>query len=97
LERRYKLPFNDSLCTAKKFLNFLSITDVVQNGFKDDEEEIDFFKRLKPQILSKLMYYNEVVSHGSGLSRKRRQAVRQIFFGQAPRVAIGVPRPYLQP
>ncbi|VTP91601.1 RteC domain-containing protein [Sphingobacterium daejeonense] len=34
--------------------------EVVQSGFKDDRQEIDFFKNIKPQILGKLIYYNKV-------------------------------------
>lgn len=33
---------------------------VLQRGFRDIEEEVYFFKKLKPQILSKLIYYNAV-------------------------------------
>lgn len=31
-----------------------------QKGFKNPEEEIYFFKKIKPQILGKLIYYNKV-------------------------------------
>lgn len=33
---------------------------VLKGGFKNDEQEIDFFKNIKPQILGKLIYYNKV-------------------------------------
>ncbi|WP_418263677.1 RteC domain-containing protein [Flavobacterium faecale] len=33
---------------------------IVVEGFKDDTEEINFFKNIKPQILGKLIYYNKV-------------------------------------
>ncbi|WP_414652896.1 RteC domain-containing protein [Gelidibacter sp.] len=33
---------------------------VLENGFMDDNEEIVFFKTIKPQILGKLIYYNKV-------------------------------------
>lgn len=33
---------------------------IIQDGFKDDYEEINFFKNIKPQILGKLIYYNKV-------------------------------------
>ncbi len=33
---------------------------VMDNGFRDDNEEIVFFKTIKPQILGKLIYYNKV-------------------------------------
>jgi|SRR5690554_1890109 len=33
---------------------------VLENGFVNVREEIDFFKKVKPQILGKLVYYNKV-------------------------------------
>lgn len=33
---------------------------VLEKGFADDNEEIEFFKTIKPQILGKLIYYNKV-------------------------------------
>ena len=33
---------------------------VLQTGFKDERQEINFFKNIKPQILGKLIYYNKV-------------------------------------
>ncbi|ODS89265.1 MAG: tetracycline regulation of excision, RteC [Chryseobacterium sp. SCN 40-13] len=34
--------------------------DVLKSGFKNEQQEIDFFKNIKPQILGKLIYYNKV-------------------------------------
>jgi hypothetical protein len=33
---------------------------VLKEGFRNEEEEIDFFRNIKPQILGKLIYYNKV-------------------------------------
>lgn len=33
---------------------------VLQNGFKNEDQEIYFFKNLKPQILGKLIFYNKI-------------------------------------
>ena len=33
---------------------------IKKNGFKDDEAEILFFKQLKPQLVSKLIYFNAI-------------------------------------
>ena len=33
---------------------------IAENGFKNDEEEMQFFRTIKPQILGKLIYYNKV-------------------------------------
>ncbi|WP_286650255.1 RteC domain-containing protein [Sphingobacterium hotanense] len=33
---------------------------IIENEFKNDAEEIHFFRTIKPQILGKLIYYNKV-------------------------------------
>lgn len=33
---------------------------VIQDGFIEERQEIDFFKNIKPEILGKLIYYNKV-------------------------------------
>jgi len=33
---------------------------VLKKGFRDETEEIQFFKQIKPQLLGKLIYYNKV-------------------------------------
>ncbi|TWI18798.1 RteC domain-containing protein [Sphingobacterium siyangense] len=43
---------NEMLCAIK--------AQVLQNGFTDEQQEIDFFKNIKPQIMGKLIYYNKV-------------------------------------
>lgn len=35
-------------------------TEILKEGFSNEQEEIDFFKNIKPQILGKLIYYNKI-------------------------------------
>ncbi|MGJ1484213.1 RteC domain-containing protein [Sphingobacterium multivorum] len=42
----------EMLCSIK--------SEVVRTGFKNEQQEIDFFKNIKPQVLGKLIYYNKV-------------------------------------
>ncbi|MCH5685523.1 RteC domain-containing protein [Niabella sp. W65] len=42
----------DLLFSVKKY--------IIENEFKNDAEEIHFFRTIKPQILGKLIYYNKV-------------------------------------
>lgn len=60
------IEFNDSLALCEKAIG-LTIDKiaklkqvVLKRGFKDIEEEIHFFKHLKPNVLSKLIYYNSI-------------------------------------
>ena len=46
---------NEMLCAIK--------TEVLQVGFLNEDQEVDFFKNVKPQILGKLIYYNKLVVH----------------------------------
>lgn len=33
---------------------------VFKNSFANEQQEIDFFRNIKPQVLGKLIYYNKV-------------------------------------
>lgn len=46
------LYLQDLLFTVKK--------NIIDEGFKSEAEEIQFFRTIKPQILGKLIYYNKV-------------------------------------
>lgn len=46
------LYLQDLLGSVKEYL--------IEEGFKNDEEEIHFFRSIKPQILGKLIYYNKI-------------------------------------
>lgn len=43
---------NKMLCTIK--------AKVIRDNFTNEQQEIDFFKNIKPQVLGKLIYYNKV-------------------------------------
>ncbi|HUH36071.1 MAG TPA: RteC domain-containing protein [Moheibacter sp.] len=47
------------ILVLQDLLNKLKVY-VTKYGFSDDDDEIDFFKRIKPEILGKLIYYNKV-------------------------------------
>ena len=46
------LYLQDLLFSVKKY--------IIEEGFKNDAEEIHFFHTIKPQILGKLIFYNKV-------------------------------------
>ena len=48
------------ITTYLRELLFTIKNKILKDGFKDDFEEINFFKNIKPQILGKLIYYNKV-------------------------------------
>ncbi|ASE60681.1 tetracycline regulation of excision, RteC [Chryseobacterium indologenes] len=60
------IEFNDPLTLCEKAIGLTidKIADlkqvILKRGFKDIDEEIHFFKHLKPNILSKLIYYNAI-------------------------------------
>ena len=44
----------------KESLTALEAANAIEEGFKNDEEEIYFFHTIKPKILGKLIYYNKI-------------------------------------
>lgn len=54
------------ICEAYHMLSFLrqllikTKAEVLRNGFRTVQEEVTFFKSVKPQILGKLIYYNKL-------------------------------------
>jgi len=49
----------DAIEIAKKKLNEVK-EFIIDRGFKDTNEEICFFKKIKPQFVAKLIYYNGI-------------------------------------
>jgi hypothetical protein len=57
------LPMADEAYQMTLYLNEMLNTIkaiILQNGFPDEKQEIDFFKNIKPLVLGKLIYYNKV-------------------------------------
>lgn len=57
-----------SISKAYEMIQFLRLLlmklkeEILQVGFKNQKDEIDFFKVVKPQILGKLIFYNKLYS-----------------------------------
>lgn len=52
---------------------------VLESGFANMEEEIEFFKTIKPQIQGKLMYYNKVFKMESSCPIDMREISKKYF------------------
>lgn len=65
-EKKVDLLSCNSIDTSYQMITFLQSllhelrSELTQKGFKNQEEEIYFFKKIKPQILGKLIYYNKI-------------------------------------
>ncbi len=55
---------------------------VLKDGFKDNVEEIEFFRDIKPQILGKLIYYNKVFRIETICPVKNGKMYHKFFMGQ---------------
>lgn len=64
----------DLLFSVKKF--------VTEKNFKNDAEEIHFFRTIKPQILGKLIYYNKVYRIETGCPVSTGKMYESYFAGQ---------------
>ena len=56
--------------------------EVMKSGFKDEEEEIYFFKKLKPIILSKLICYNAVFKIEAKKPYGRKKVLDEYFSAE---------------
>lgn len=57
------MPMADEAYQMTLYLNEMLGTikaKVLQDNFANEQQEIDFFKKIKPQVLGKLIYYNKV-------------------------------------
>ncbi|CAI9677727.1 RteC domain-containing protein [Elizabethkingia anophelis] len=57
------MPTGEEAYQMTIFLNEMLLkikAKVIESGFKDEKQEINFFKNIKPQVLGKLIYYNKV-------------------------------------
>lgn len=67
-DKEIQLGFSDSITIEKslEIISFLKMAlsslkeNILQNGFKNQIDEIEFFKVIKPQILGKLIFYNKL-------------------------------------
>jgi hypothetical protein len=50
---------------------------VVKEGFADKESEIEFFKRVKPSVYSRLLFYREVFDLETKRQEKDREGIRK--------------------
>jgi RteC protein. len=72
------IPIEDALHMVEFLQNQVLIMKnrLLEFGFKNDQEEISFFKEMKPQVLSKLLYFNKIYTielkrpNGSNLIQK---------------------------
>lgn len=60
------LEINDNVMKCEKSIEVITIvihkvkTLIFKSGFKSEQEEINFFKEIKPLFTSRLTYYNSV-------------------------------------
>lgn len=94
LERIQKEEKQISLNTDKiidesfRMINFLQSllselkTYVLKNNFSNSEQEVEFFKQVKPQVLGKLIYYNKIFSMESSCPVSRGKMYFNYFQRQ---------------
>ncbi len=61
---------------------------VLQRTFKNEQEEILFFKELKPQILSKLIYHNSVLKIETKKPNGGEKIIRKYYENQLAKLKI---------
>mgnify|MGYP000628028267 FL=1 len=61
---------------------------VFTNTFKNKEEEIDFFKHIKPQVYSKLIYYVKLFNIESKRPRSSSKSQTKFFNNHMDRLQL---------
>jgi hypothetical protein len=54
-------------------------TKFISHDFQDKQEEIDFFRNCKPQLASKLIYYNEIYTIASNKPIGSKKTIRNYY------------------
>lgn len=79
---------SDMLIASKQIVDRLqqALTElkqiVIEYQFKDSQEEIHFFKNLKPQLMSKIIYYNTIYRIELNFPNGSDKVGRQYIAGQ---------------
>ncbi|MFW0739760.1 RteC domain-containing protein [Flavobacterium sp. T12S277] len=55
---------------------------ILKEGFKNETDEIEFFRNIKPQILGQLIYYNEIFRIETICPVKDGKMYQKFFMGQ---------------
>nr|WP_322625874.1 RteC domain-containing protein [uncultured Flavobacterium sp.] len=55
---------------------------VIKEGFSDEQEEVDFFRNIKPYILGKLIYYNKVFKIEAICPVRKGKMYHKFFMSQ---------------
>ena len=63
-------------------------TKFISHIFQDKREEIDFFRNYKPQLASKLIYYNEVYTITSNKPIGSKKAIRNYYKAELDKLEI---------
>ena len=63
-------------------------TKFISHVFQDKGEEIDFFRNYKPQLASKLIYYNEVYTITSNKPIGSKKAIRNYYKAELDKLEI---------
>ncbi|SFS46047.1 RteC domain-containing protein [Lutibacter maritimus] len=63
--------------SLSEFRNF-----IISNGFNSEEDEIDFFKNIKPKVVSKLIYYGKLFQIESKRPKGSAKTQKKYFENQ---------------
>jgi len=66
----------------------LEMQDIVlRNGFTDEQEEIEFFKNIKPKVYGKLLYYAKIFSIETKRPNSRNKVQRKFLILEQDKIA----------
>lgn len=63
-------------------------TKFISYVFQDKQQEIDFFRNCKPQLASKLIYYNEIYTIASNKPIGSKKAIRNYYRNELDKLEV---------
>ena len=61
---------------------------VLKNGFENQQDEIEFFKKVKPKVYSQLIYHNQIFKIESKRPNSCDKVQRKFLVGELDKIQI---------
>ena len=86
---RYHILVQSEKAVAFCNLALIQMRDlVIKNGFENQQDEIEFFKKVKPKVYSQLIYHNQIFKIESKLPNSSDKVQRKFLVGELDKIQI---------
>ena len=86
---RYHILVQSEKAVAICNLALIQMRDlVIKNGFENQQDEIEFFKKVKPKVYSQLIYHNQIFKIESKRPNSSDKVQRKFLVGELDKIQI---------